>query len=183
VIVDEIIKYERIISAIIQACGIIVASFFIPKFLETRRHENDRKDRVVAKKEAALSKFISKVNWVLLNQSNYKFYYSKAYLQPLDSHEKKEKAEKYKKLVDDLYNKYIFCEEPYEVACALAQLEFPEVGAEITDFKEAIDTYIEKECTQEECTGENGEIASLFKRHAELTIKMTEILKFFRSDE
>lgn len=177
-VVDEIIKHERIFAAIIQACGVIAASFFIPKFLETRRHENDRRDRILVKKEVALAKFISHVNWVLLNQSNYKYYYKKVNFNSSKSIEDKEKIEKYKKLVDDLYNRYIFCEEPYEVSFALAQLEFPEIASELNEFKTKIDEYI-----KEECTNKDEKISLLFDRYTELTRKMTEILKTFRSNE
>ena len=158
---------KEIIAAGINACSIVVASMFLPKFFEKKRHENDRKDVLIAKKEEALAKFLSGANYILLTQGSYNIYTTKQ----SDTTASEEDRAYYKQLVRKLYEKYIFSEHPYEVACILAQLEFPHLHYKIARFRSCVDFYIGLRHNNEfvESCGQ-----CLCKQYSELAEKMTE---------
>lgn len=176
--IGDIFKHEMIFAAIIQACGVIFASFFIPKFLEKRRHDNDRKDKIIAKKEEALVNFLRYANLTLLNQNNFKLYmrkYNSSANNPMMS---KEDILYCKRMASDLYKRYILSENPYEAFCIIAQLEFPEIADEIGNFKVDLDTYI-----KEDCSVENDCYSLLFVQYESLASKMSSILSAIRAKQ
>jgi len=178
VVLDDFLKHGAVIAACIQALGVMFASYFIPKFLEKRRHDNDRMDKVILKKEEALGKFLRSINCILLNQRSYKVYYKKGYDCGGGGYERtKEDIDKYKGMADEFFKRYIFMEEPYEVACILAQLEFPELSGEIGRFQTAIDEYIKEPCG--EC---DNQYDLLFEWYGRLAKRMTKLLAELRAD-
>jgi hypothetical protein len=176
--IGEIFKHERIVAATIQACGVIFASFFIPKFLEKRRHDNDRKDKIIAKKEEALVNFLRYTNLTLLNQNNYKIFMRSYNSSTNNPGMSKEDILYCKRMASELYKRYILSENPYEAFCIIAQLEFPEISDEIFEFKVGIDTYI-----GQDCSAENDYYSILYAQYESLASKMSGILSAIRAKQ
>lgn len=176
--IGELFKHERIFSAIIQTCGVIFASFFIPKFLEKRRHDNDRKDKIIAKKEEALVNFLRYTNLTLLNQYNFKMYMRSYNSSAKNPEMSKEEVLYCKRMASELYKRYILSENPYDAFCIIAQLEFPEIADEVAKFKVGIDTYIEQDCSIE-----NNSYKRLYTQYESLASKMSGILSAIRAKQ